>query len=87
VRPPPQLRARLLQHRFAVAPAGESIAQLRCHPIQDRGLEQELLNVVRLPAYDLLDQVVVVQDQHEVAGRAPEIMHECRHEIDAGRGL
>jgi hypothetical protein len=47
-----------LQHRLAVGPARDRLAQLRRQPIQHRRLQQEPAQLSRLPVEHLLGQVV-----------------------------
>ena len=61
----------LLQHRLAIGPAGDSVAQRARQPVQHRCLQQEPAYRLALPLQHLLGQVV----QH-VAVAAAEGCHE-----------
>ena len=67
----------LLQHRLAVGPAGDRIAQRPGQPVQHRGLQQERAQLLALALEHLLGQVV----QHVTVAAA-----EGRHE-PGGIGL
>jgi hypothetical protein len=51
-----------LEHRPAVVPAGDRVAEGAAEAVEDRGVEEEPADVVGLSAEDLLDEVV-----HDVA--------------------
>jgi hypothetical protein len=64
----------LLQHRLAIDPAGDRIAQPAGQPLQHRGLQQEPAQLLGLAVEDLLGQVVqdvpvaATEGRHEPGG-------------------
>ena len=68
-------------------PAGDGIAQRTAQPVQDRGLQQEVLDRVGLPLQHLLDQVVddvpvVSGEAGDEAGDVVPALHRERRQLE-----
>jgi len=63
-----------LQHRLAVGPTSDRIAQRATEPVQHRRLQEECAHPLRLPVQHLLGQIV-----EDVAMAATECGHELRN--------
>ena len=78
-----------LQHGPTAVLPGEGVAQGAVHPVEDGGLQQERLDVVRLALQDLLDEVVddvavVAREAGDEGGDVVPSGHRERGELERG---
>ena len=78
-----------LEHRLAAALAGDGIAQRAAQPVEDRGLQQEVADLLGLALQDLLDQVVddvavVAGEAGDEAGDVVAALHRQRRQLQRG---